>query len=938
MTTNASEGDFAELALAVYLEELAARRRVLYVGDPESPAAERLSKAASHLEVVAPRGHARGTRRGGRVRTRPWPGREDEGRWDLVVVPDLPGVGLTREVETIAGWLAEDGVLVAGTPDPDGPAAHDDALGYEELFDLLEGTFDAVRMIGQAPFRGFSVVDFDPPGGELEVTFDGSLLDGAGERAQRYIALCGDEDVVVDAYAVIQTPSLPEVSAGEAAPSPELQEALDAANFHAEELERELEEARETIAAGKVDLERAEARAQDARDEVESLRAKAKSLSRQLDEAGADVGSDEFVRLETALHERGQELTQARAEIERRGVLVRDLVEEMRTLRRLGVGSIPPGGRPSEPPLGGMGVRSTMEIHPDAMHAALHGQVADAVERAVAADAERAELQGRLDAIRGELAVAENRAAQEAEERGRVEAALRGTVRGLNARLAELTELYQLTQARLALCEEDRAVAQRRVSERERQMAELREQLELEIARSRVRESAGGGGVAPEELLRLERVERESAAREGQLMGALLACREKHAELALRQRRAGLEAQLAREALGELEERVEGMRRGYEARVAELVLELSALGGSAERAVVKTGELGSRLEQAERERAALRGEAAGLRLRLADREAAVEALRAKLPEVGDRRRGDRRATDRAVEVPDTEPPASSRVIVIGRDVPDPLALEDAGEEAESRAELEEALAEARREVDALRGRADALARQLAEAPAPAHPAPEAPASEAPAPAAQLPDARVALAARDGIIARLQSQLSHGADARRRLEREAETLRAQLAEQRDAHGEADDDARAVAEVRVEETTRELEALTERLERSESDRRDAMTALEEAREILDRVMRTLPEDDDDLPVGGQAEARRLRDRMSQLDAEAADREVLLRSLTAQLQERDDRIRALERMANGNGAGQTDRTELEARLLEMEERVARLTEELENARRRV
>ena len=113
---------------------------------------------------------------------------------------------------------------------------------------------------------------------------------------------------------------------------------------------------------------------------------------------------------------------------------------------------------------------------------------------------------------------------------------------------------------------------------------------------------------------------------------------------------------------------------------------------------------------------------------------------------------------------------------------------------------------------------------------------------------------------------------------------------------------------------------------------------MTALEEAREILDRVMRTLPEDDDDLPVGGQAEARRLRDRMSQLDAEAADREVLLRSLTAQLQERDDRIRALERMANGNGAGRTDRTELEARLLEMEERVARLTEELENARRRV
>ncbi|HBQ12475.1 MAG TPA: hypothetical protein DEF51_15435, partial [Myxococcales bacterium] len=91
----------------------------------------------------------------------------------------------------------------------------------------------------------FSVVDFDPPSGELEVTFDGSLLEGAGERAQRYVALCGDRDVVVDAYAVIQTPaSEPVARAVSSEPteesSPELQEALDAANLHAEELEREL--------------------------------------------------------------------------------------------------------------------------------------------------------------------------------------------------------------------------------------------------------------------------------------------------------------------------------------------------------------------------------------------------------------------------------------------------------------------------------------------------------------------------------------------------------------------------------------------------------------------------------------------------------------------------------------------------------------------------
>lgn len=942
MTTNASERDFAELALAVYLEELASGRRVLYVGDPDSPAAERLSKAASHLEVVTPGGSARGTRRGGRVRTRPWPSREDEGRWDLVVVPDLPGAGLARDVETIAGWLAEDGVLVAGTPDPEGPAGHEDALGYEELFDLLEDSFDAVRMIGQAPFHGFSVVDFDPPGGELEVTFDGSLLEGAGERAQRYVALCGDRDVVVDAYAVIQTPASetapPAVSSEPAEESsPELQEALDAANLHAEELERELEEAQKSIEAARADVERARKREAETRGRVDELRAEAESLSKQLARPAAeDSGDDEYVRLETALHERGQELTQARAEIERRGVLVRDLVEEMRTLRKHG--SVYPGAGGSEPPpggLGGFGVRTTMEIHPDAMHAALHGQVADAVERAVAAEAERTALQFRLDEVRGELAVAENRAAQETDERGRIEAALRGTVRGLNARLAEVTEMYQLTQARLALCEEDRSSAERRALERERQMAELREQLELEMARYRVRESAddradGAGTVTAEDLLRLERVEREGAAREGQLMGALLACQERHAELALRQRQAGLEAQLAREALLEIEERVEGMRRGYEARVAELVLELSALGGSAERAVVHTGELGARLERAEREGAALRGEAAGLRLRLADREAAVESLRAQVPEPGDRRRGDRRTTDRQEsdrpESEPTPPKSGSRVIVIGRGATtEPDEPEETGAQAAEaeHATLAARLDEAQAEIDTLRERADALARQLAEALEAASARDE-----------EGPDPRVALSARDGIISRLQSQLSHGAEHRRRLQREVDALRAQLSE----HRETVQSTEAVADVRVEESTRELEELTERLERSEAERRDAMTALEEAREILTRVMRSLPEEDDDVAVGGQAEARRLRDRMAQLDAEAADREVLLRSLTAQLQERDDRIRALERMANGNGApaGQ-DRNELEARLLEMEERVARLTEELEHERRR-
>ena len=75
------------------------------------------------------------------------------------------------------------------------------------------------------------------------------------------------------------------------------------------------------------------------------------------------------------------------------------------------------------------------------------------------------------------------------------------------------------------------------------------------------------------------------------------------------------------------------------------------------------------------------------------------------------------------------------------------------------------------------------------------------------------------------------------------------------------------------------------------------------------------------------------------MSELDGQASDQELLLRSLTAQLQERDDRVRALERAREGDGSADSPEV-LREQLLEMEERVARLTEELgheRDARRR-
>ena len=85
MTNHASEGEYAELALAVYVEELVQDKQVLYIGVPEGQsldrlALERLGERAQRVDVVTPSVRARGTKRGGRVQMRPWPGAGDEGR------------------------------------------------------------------------------------------------------------------------------------------------------------------------------------------------------------------------------------------------------------------------------------------------------------------------------------------------------------------------------------------------------------------------------------------------------------------------------------------------------------------------------------------------------------------------------------------------------------------------------------------------------------------------------------------------------------------------------------------------------------------------------------------------------------------------------------------------------------------------------------------
>ncbi len=1004
MSNHASEGDYAELALAVYVEDLVTQKKVLYVGDPTSAAVERLARAARSVEVVSIRSRVRGTRRGGRVASRRWPGVEDAGRWDVVVVPDLPAAGLSDDdkVAEAARWLAPGGVLVAGTPDPEGPAANASAIGYEDFFDLLEGAFENVRMLGQAPFSGFSVVDFAPESPELEVTFDGSLLEGKGERAVRYYALAGDRDVALDAYAVVQVPSGALERGAEVRPAPagegriselstrlrEQQDALDAANVHAEELERELESMRAELDASRGEVERARARSEQARADRDALDAEIRTLRGQIEALSREERHDEeYARLEAALRECGRELGEARGEVERRGTLVRDLVEELREAR-----GEAPGSAERSPP-----VAFAPTIPPSERPPASRAQLDEAVGRAVMAEAEKAELTFRLDEVRGELAMAERRCAQELDEQRRLEAALRGTVRGLNARLAEVIELHQLTQARLALAEDDRAAAENRNRRLVRELAEVREQLELEIARAEVRSAAEeepAAAVGDEELARLRAFEQAASAREGELTGALMRAREEAAELASRQREGRGQAEQTGDALAQLEHRIEGMRAGYEARIAELVRELDAVAGDAERALIQAGELRGRVDAKERTEAALRGELSGVRFRLADREAAADALRARVEDLsaasGDaqvlRARIDELSAERAIaeslrarideltaereasiaalpaRVDELTAEREASMAALQARVDELMGERDAVTESlkaraderssereasiaalqarvdeltaerdaaiESRARIDELSSEREASIAALQARVDELAAALESArraPATVEYARDTSAERR---AAEL---AAALGSRDGLLARLQRELADAAERRRALERRLDDCAAKLARTR----EELESSRSVSDVRAQENERELAELSGRLERSERERIQALDGLEEARSILEQLAGDLPPRRGAGGDGSDLNAlRQLRERNARLDAEAADREVLLRSLTAQLQERDDRLRALERMSEAGADGEDPR-ELQQRLLEMEERVARLTEELEHER---
>ncbi|WP_437777427.1 hypothetical protein [Sorangium sp. So ce1097] len=244
------------LVLSAYLEPLVRGRRVAVLGDATIGLADRLLQRGARLvhaydpsaarvaEVLARTASSRQPHPsfavfGGDLGVR-------DGAFDTLVIPDLSIFDEPAEILRRARRLtAASGAAVIASPNPDvargllpAGARRGEAPGYYALYDLVALQFKQVRMIGQAPFVGYTVAEFAPKG-EPDVSVDTSILDGS-EEPEWFIAVAGERLPRLDAFAVIELPfaGLPAASAG-ASP-----EALSEAEGRAARLGGELAELR----------------------------------------------------------------------------------------------------------------------------------------------------------------------------------------------------------------------------------------------------------------------------------------------------------------------------------------------------------------------------------------------------------------------------------------------------------------------------------------------------------------------------------------------------------------------------------------------------------------------------------------------------------------------------------------------------------------------
>ncbi|MEP7126258.1 MAG: hypothetical protein ABJE95_35330 [Byssovorax sp.] len=338
------------IVLPAYVEPLIRGRRVAVLGDATVGLAEELAQRGARLVHAYDPDPARAAEAlarlsGGRTPQISYAvlagdlGVRD-GAFDAVIVPDLSifldPAELMRRVRKLC---AASGVAVVVAPNartgtrllvPEAPAGATPRSsappGYYELYDLVSLQFPKVRMVGQAPFVGYTVADF-APGSEPEVSVDTSLLT-ASEEPEYFIAVAGERTVSLEAYTVIELPWAEVLAASNLPEGPTVN--LRAAEVREEE-RLALTEARARLAVVTAELDKVRDQHHESGRDAEVRTASAAALSARVVELEL-TGEAREGRLRELEGRSGDNHVRA----ERLANQIRDMEEELRRQRDRG--------------------------------------------------------------------------------------------------------------------------------------------------------------------------------------------------------------------------------------------------------------------------------------------------------------------------------------------------------------------------------------------------------------------------------------------------------------------------------------------------------------------------------------------------------------------------------------------------------------------------
>lgn len=133
-----------------------------------------------------------------------------DGAFDVAILPDLSlfahpasAIGRARQLAGAHGL-----VIVGCDASPDSTPAPDQRsqkLGYYELYDALSLAFREVKMLGQLPFSGYALVDFGADG-DVAVSVDTSLADGNPRQPRYFFAIGSDAPIQIEDYTIVELP------------------------------------------------------------------------------------------------------------------------------------------------------------------------------------------------------------------------------------------------------------------------------------------------------------------------------------------------------------------------------------------------------------------------------------------------------------------------------------------------------------------------------------------------------------------------------------------------------------------------------------------------------------------------------------------------------------------------------------------------------------